>query len=91
MTRIVKYFKEDMLFIETGIALPKVYTGNYQSKGRQKAKMRTDLQMSTLKEGMMVALNLEPKYPETSQIAKVLSITGDDVELLWYHGTWTVP
>ena len=77
-------------FIGTGIALPKVYTGSYQSKERQKAKMRTDAQVSSIEEGMMVALNLE-KYPEKPQIAKVLSITGDNVEVLWYHGTWTGP
>lgn len=40
---------------------------------------------------MLASVDLPKYYPEKPQIGKILSIDKDDVELLWYYGTWSGP
>lgn len=38
---------------------------------------------------MLVAVDLPKYHPERPQIAQVLERKGEQIEVLWYHGTWT--
>ena len=42
-----------------------------------------------LEPGMLVALDMEKYSEEKPQIATVLSMEGEEIEVLWYYGTWT--